>query len=237
MSPRNDGARIVSGNSSDWQETREILGGGESEVGVLALEEGTEVLNGTKESLISGELRMDEIEAVRGNYLVFPEEMVAGVRDQVGKKALGPQDMNDANFYVGHSNGVPWFEVKLVEDYTIPGREEPHVHDAWEFYSFEGGNGVLDVAGENYDFGMTDPGTWDYRQDVMQLNANDGEVVAVPPGVPHKVNQQYGNPDLVVARYSEEGHISRYSLEGEKQDRWSTSGQDFEMQAYTEALE
>lgn len=239
MSPRrNDGAQVVSGNSPDWQETRDLLGGEHEEVGVLALDDRTEVLNGSREPLKSQEFRLDGIDAVRGNYMIFPEQMVGGVQEQVGQKALGPEDMNEANFYVGHSTGVPWFELKFEEDYTIPGREEPHVHNnAWELYSFHGGEAVLDVAGEDYNFDIVDPDTWDYREDISQVEASDGDVLAIPPGVPHQVSQQYGNPDLVVARYSEDGEIGRYNLAGEKEDRWSEGTDNVEMQTYPEALE
>ena len=230
-------ARVVAGESEDWTDTEELLDGRSGNVGVLSLESGTEVLNGSMKKLDALEFHMDEVDAVRGRYMVFPEYMVDGVDEQVGARTLGPEDVNDANFYVGHSSGVPWFELKFEEDYTIPEREEPHTHNAWEFYSFHHGEGVLDVAGPDYDFSFQDPESWDYREDVDQVQVPEGDVLGVPPGVPHKVNTQEGNPRLVVARYSPEGDIGRYNLEGERIDPWSDERQDVDMKTYPEALD
>ena len=56
---------VVVGNSRDWQDMRDILGEEQENVGVFALEEGTEVLNGTRDSLQGKEFRVDNIEAVK----------------------------------------------------------------------------------------------------------------------------------------------------------------------------
>lgn len=225
---------VVSGRTDDWQETRELLGGEASEVGVFATG-GAEVLNGAQESLGRHEFRIDDIEAVKGDYIVFPQEMVEGIADIRGQ-SLGPGDRNEANFYVGQSTGVPWFEMKLEEAYEVPGREIPHIHDtAWELYSFHGGDAVLSVADEDYDFSLTEG--WDYRDDVSRIEASSGELVAVPPGVPHQVDQQSGNPDLLVAKYSPEGDVGKYSLDGQRLDQWAEQDEEVEMTTYPDALD
>lgn len=225
---------IVSGNSKDWQDTRELLGEEHNEVGVFSFEQGTEVLNGSREALPAHAFKMGGIDAVKGNYVVFPEEVIEGLREQVETDFIGPEDMNDANFYVGQSTGVPWFELKLERDYTIPTGESPHVHgEAWEFYGFEGGDAVLDVANKDYDFNDTEVEEWDLRDGVSQLNAFDGKIVAVPPGVPHQVNTQYGNPDLVVAKYSplhERGDIGKYGLDGKRTDPWAEGDEQISLE-------
>ena len=229
--------RVVAGQSEDWRETAELLEDESENIGVLSLSNGTEVLNGSMKQLGEQEFHIDNIDAVKGDYLIFPEYMVDGIDEKVGAKTLGPEDVNDFNFYIGHSSGVPWFELKLEENYTIPDREEPHLHDAWEFYSFHDGAGVLDVAGDNYDFSNKEQELWSYRDGVSQVKINEGEVLGVPPGVPHKVNQQEQNPQLVVARYADEGEVGRYNLEGTTVDPWSDADQDVEMRTYPEALE
>lgn len=234
---REEWAQVVTEESEEWRDTAELLNGETGDVGVLSLQSGTEVLNGSMKELGAQEFHIDDVEAVRGHYMIFPEYMVEGVNEQVGARTLGPEDVNDANFYVGHSSGVPWFELKFEEDYTVPGREEPHTHNAWEFYGFHGGEAVLDVAGEDYDFMVQDPESWEYRDDVDEIHVPEGEVLGVPPGVPHKVNTQEGNPHLVVARYSSEGDIGRYNLEGERIDPWSEKNQDVRMRTYPEALD
>jgi len=229
-------AEIISEESEEWRQTEELLDGPSGNIGVLSLSEGTEILNGSRKQLGIQEFHIDNIEAVRGDYLIFPEYMVEGVDERVGAQKLGPEDLNEANFYVGHSSGVPWFELKIEENYSIPNREMPHVHDAWEFYSFQDGTGVLDVADQGYDFTETYQEMWGYRSGVSQVKVDEGQVLGIPPGVPHKVNQQEGNPQLVVARYADVGEVGRYDLEGDRIDPWAESTQDIQMQTYQEAL-
>jgi len=234
---RENQPQILPDESEDWKNTEELLDGGSDNVGVLSLNSGTEALNGSVKELEPLQLYIDEVDAVRGDYMIFPEYMIDGVDEQMGSQTLRAEDANDANFYVGQSTGVPWFELKFEQEYDIPDREEPHVHNAWEFYSFHEGEGLLDVAGSEYDFSRQDPESWEERDDVDQVYIPEGGVLGVPPGVPHKANSQYGNPLLVVARYTSEGDIGRFNLKGERVDPWSEDAQEVDMVTYPEALE
>ncbi len=219
---------VVSGSSGEWRDVDELLDESGEEIGVFALEEDTEVFNGSRRPVPQYGFAVSDIDAVRGDYMLFPEKIVDGVRDIVDQSFMTVEDINEANFYVGQSKGVPWFELKLEQSYEIPENEAPHIHSqAWELYYFHGGEATLEVGDINFDFAHAEE-SWYEKGNKKQVEASEGEIVAVPPGVPHQVIDQYGNPDLVVAKYSlrKDGDIGKYGLDGRRVDPWASSDRD-----------
>ncbi|MFB6204581.1 MAG: hypothetical protein ABEJ75_02970 [Candidatus Nanohaloarchaea archaeon] len=228
------GKQVVAGEADEWQPVNEILEGGREDVGVVSLSPGTEIKNGSVESFDDKVFHVGAIDEVRGKYLLFHPDIVDDVPEVMGSHTLGPGDRNDASFYVGRFSGVPRFEFKWDEDYGLE-HETPHVHNSWEVYTFVGGEGVLAVAGEDYDFTETRTDSWDWRGDIRYLGLEDGDPVHVPPGVPHRVEEQERNPDHVITRYGDD-EVAKYDLKGEPVYPEDMGG-DIDLRTYPEALE
>lgn len=228
------GKQVISGQTDEWKPVNEMLDGHRENVGVVSLSPGAEIKNGSIESFDDKMFHVGEVDEVRGNYLLFHPDIVGELPRFMERPTLGPEDRNDSNFYVGQSSGVPWFEFKWDEGYTLE-NEQPHAHNAWEVYTFVGGEAVLAVAGEDYDFGVVEPESWDYRDDLDYISLEDGETFHMPPGVPHRVEEQEGDPDHVITRYSDD-EVAKYSLEGEPVYPGDIEG-GIELRTYPEALE
>jgi hypothetical protein len=220
----------------EWKDLRDGLDG--EEVGLFSMDDAT-VRNGSTIRMGSDQMYFGPAEQVKGDFLVFPSEMVRRLDQEPGFEHetpfyLTPEDANQADFYLGHSFGAPW-EFKVDDSYSLD-NEEWHLHGGREDYATRNGELVIGMAGPGFEPGEYDAESPDIpEENIVYAVANEQNIVSVPPYVPHRVMEEHGDPDHIVTRYSQENDVvPKYNMAGEQ---LYGNGYDFRMESVDQGQE
>ena len=202
------------GTGDEWIDFREGLEG--EEVGLFAVNDSV-IENGSRQEMARDDLYLGPVDRARGEFLIFLPELASQINeaDELDYETplyLGPDDTNDADFYLGQSFGSPW-EFKVDTDYSLEQQESWHVHDATEVYATRGGELLVAMAGPDV---TTDPDQIDenqLNQGAVYDVADEYGIVEVPPYVPHRVEEERGDPDHIITRYGND-QMSKYDIHG-----------------------
>ncbi len=223
-------------NSDEWVSIDQVLETEEGRVGALSLGDQNYMQNGSQRAVGEESLYFGHVEKLKGEYMVLNNALIDSLEGQITggfPAVLGPEDRNEAGFYIGNSMGSPT-ELKL--DHEPPEKEEWHTHTGYEVYKPLGGEIELGLGNRRFAETVQDS----YSSEVEKSEdlyttetVTEEDYFAVPPNVPHKVVEKE-DPSLLIVRYPEEGDtVDKYLPDGTPAYPWSDE-QDFQIEPYEE---
>jgi len=173
----------------------------------LALDNGVVRTPENQYRVTTGDLVLGDIEDLEGDFVVYNQAITGAVTQDIKIS-----ETDEYGFLVSDSQGYG-FEVKRDDSYDL-GDENLHIHARNESYAVLGGSLKIGVPSENFpaDAALRDES--DLEQHLETYEISEGEILEVPPKVPHKVLAQKGDPTHLVSRYGAEPEPAKYLWDG-----------------------